>query len=204
VELRTALLITILAATAPGCGAPRPAALPDPPPAARVEVDPSGGTPRRGPGDLYNACERIWCLTHERNFDLSHYTEGHNGWILHDDAHGDVFVPRYRTAGPAFPHARDNVLTLCGRHVHPYWLGKKPAPVTRTGYNVALGYDRAHFRRYGTRVPPCCLNEQGWGFLHASSPRGYRFGDLTTSAEMAGSGWQKALVAQTALPSGSR
>ena len=199
---RLVLPITLLAALS--CGAPRPAAVSEPPVAPRVDVDPSGGTPRRGPGDLYNACERIWCLVHERNFDLSHFVENHNGWILHDDAHGDVFVPRYRTSGPAFPHARDNVLSLCGKHVHPYWLGKTLAPVTRTGYNVALGYDRAHFRRFGTRIPPCCLNEQGWGFLHASAPREYRFGDRTTSAEMAGSGWQKALVAQSVLPSGSR
>ena len=102
---RLILLITILAAMAPACGSPRPAAVPDPPPAPRLDVDSSGGTPRRGPGNLYNACERIWCLTHERNFDLDHFLETHNGWILHDDAHGDVFVPRYRTSGPAFPGA---------------------------------------------------------------------------------------------------
>jgi hypothetical protein len=158
----------------------------------RLVVDAEGGTPKRGPGELYNACERVWCLAHQRNFPLDHFLRGHVGWILHDDGHGDVFVPRERGDGIAFPQARSNVLRLCGRHVHPAFLGAHPEPVTRPGYNLALGYDRSHFSVYGTQVPPCCLNEQGWGFLHAGSPREYRFGDRTSSAEMAGSGWQKA------------
>jgi hypothetical protein len=196
--------ILLASALAVACSSPPPA-IPLPAPVApRLDVDAAGGTPKRGPGDLYNACERVWCLTHERNYDLTHFLDGHDGWILHDEGHGDVFVPRHRTTGPAFPHARDNVLSLCGKHVHPYWLGKKLAPVTRGGYNVALGYNRAHYARFGTRIPPCCLNEQGWGFLHASAPREYRFGDRTTSAEMAGSGWQKAFPAQTAGPPASR
>lgn len=196
-----ALLLAVVACAAPA--PPAPAEL-SPPSAPRAAVDPDGGTPKRGPGELYNACERIWCLTHERNFDLDHFATGHIGWILHDDGHGDVFVPRYRSTGPAFPHARDNVLLLCGKHVHPYWLAGRRGPVTKTGWNVALGYDRAHFEKYGTRIPPCCLNEQGWGFLHASAPREFRFGDRTTVEEMAGAGWQKAFPAQTAAPSGSR
>jgi hypothetical protein len=203
-RIQSAIVLCALA-VAISCATPPSAPAPAPPPAApRVDVDAQGGTPRRGPGDLYNACERIWCLAHERNFDLDHFVEGHTGWILHDEGHGDVFVPRHRVDGPAFPHARDNVLLLCGRHVHPYWLGRRRGPVTSTGYNVALGYDRAHFHAYGTRIPPCCLNEQGWGFLHASAPREYRFGDRTTSSEMAGSGWQKAFAARTAPPRDAR
>jgi len=188
-------LVLPLALALAACGsAERPSA---PAPAAsapRLLVDDDGGTPKRGPGDLYNACERIWCVTHEKNFDLDHFLSGHVGWIVHDEASGDVFVPRARTSGPAFPHARANVLRLCGKHLHPYWLGKG-GPITKSGYNVALGYDRAHFATYGTRVPPCCLNAQGWGFLHASTPREFRFGDRTTVEEMAGAGWQKAFRA---------
>jgi len=171
---------------------------PSPPPAASVEpaVVRREGMPRGGPGDRYNSCERVWCLVHDANFDLDHFTRDHSGWILHDDGHGDVFVPRHRTSGPEFREARHNVLLFCGQHVHPYWLGGRRGPVTRTGYNVALGYPRAHFRSYGTRLPPSRLNEQGWGFLHASAPREYRFGDLTTAGEMAGSGWQKAIASR--------
>jgi hypothetical protein len=168
------------------------------PAAPRQDVDAQGGTGKRGPGSLYNGCERIWCLTHERNFDLAHFATGHIGWILHDDGSGDVFVPKYRSTGPAFPHARLNVLALCGKHVHPYWLGQRSGPMTKSGYNVDLGYDRAHFRAYGMRVTPCCVNAEAWGFLHASAPREYRFGDRTAAAESAGSGWQKAFPARTA------
>jgi len=168
------------------------------PVAPRQDVDARGGTGKRGPGTLFNACERIWCLTHERNFDLDHFASGHLGWILHDDGSGDVFVPKHRIGGPEFPHAKLNVLALCGKHVHPYWLGKRSGPITKTGYNVALSYDRAHFRAYGTRLTPCCVNAEAWGFLHASAPREYRFGDRTAAAEAAGSGWQKAFPAQTA------
>ncbi len=182
---------------------PRVTAPADAPPAApRQDVDLQGGTGKRGPGEMYNACERIWCLTHERNFDLEHYSSGHIGWILHDDGSGDVFVPKHRIGGPAFPHARLNVLALCGRHVHPYWLGPRRGPLTKPGYNVALGFDRAHFRAYGTRVTPAFVNAEAWGFLHASAPREYRFGDRQAAAEMAGSGWQKAFPSQTALASG--
>jgi hypothetical protein len=193
-RVQTGILLFLLALV-PGCSgdAPRKAQAPVERPAApRQEVDSKGGTGKRGPGALYNACERIWCLTHERNFDLAHFESGHVGWILHDDASGDVFVPKHRTGGPEFPHARTNVLALCGKHVHPYWLGSRSGPVTKTGYNVALGYDRAHFRSYGTRIMPCCVNAGAWGFLHASAPREYRFADRQMLEEMADSGWQKA------------
>ena len=163
------------------------------PAAPRQDVDAQGGTAKRGPGELYNACERIWCLKHARNFELAHFVTDHVGWILHDDGAGDVFVPKNRTGGPTFPQAKPNVLALCAKHVHPYWLGARSSPVTKTGYNAALGYDRAHFRSYGTRMMPCCVNAESWGFLHASAPRQYRFGDRQSVEEMAGSGWQKAV-----------
>ncbi len=163
-----------------------------------VDVDGQGGTGQRGPGTLYNACERIWCLTHQRNYDLDHFLTGHVGWILHDDGSGDVFVPKHRESGPAFPHARVNVLALCGAHVHPYWLGAHMGPVTKSGFNAALGYSRVHFTAYGTRLAPAVVNREAWGFLHAATPKEFRFGDLTSAAEMAGSGWQKAFPARPA------
>lgn len=172
------------------------------PAAPRQDIDASGGAAKRGPGNLYNACERIWCLVHERNFDLEHFESGHVGWVLHDDGSGDVFVPKARTLGPAFPDARVNVLALCGKHVHPYWLGSRSGPLTKTGYSAALGYDRAHFRAYGARLTPCCVNAEAWGFLHASAPREFRFGDRQRTAEMAGSGWQKAIRKQSPDASG--
>ena len=185
--------VACAASLALACGGDRPAlrSAPPPPVAPAIEVDTDGGTPRRGPGDLFNACERIWCSRHARNYALDHFEAGHIGWILHDDGHGDVFVPTDRSSGPAFPRARTNVVRLCGRHLHPYWIGG--GPLRKTGWSVALGYDRAHFHKYGARVPPCCLNAQAWGFLHAATPREYRFGDRTAVAEMAGSGWQKAI-----------
>jgi hypothetical protein len=192
--VQTGILLCTLALV-PSCSgdAPRNASsVAVPSSAPRQEIDAQGGTGKRGPGEIYNACERIWCLTHERNFDLQHFVTGHVGWILHDDGSGDVFVPKHRTGGSAFPHARLNVLALCGSHVHPYWLGASAGPVTKTGYNAALGYDRAHFRSYGTRMMPCCVNAEAWAFLHASAPREFRFGDRQTLEEMAGSGWQKA------------
>jgi len=194
-RVQTGMLLCTLA-LAPSCSEDGPRdrpAVASRPAAPRQEVDAQGGVGKRGPGELYNACERIWCLAHERNFDLRHFATGHVGWILHDDGSGDVFVPKHRTGGPAFPHARTNVLSMCGKHVHPYWLGARSGPVTKTGYNAALGYDRAHFRAYGTQLMPCCVNAEAWGFLHASSPREFRFGDRRTVEEMAGSGWQKAL-----------
>ena len=197
-------VILVVVTVALSCSGEKPRATPQAetsPAAPRQDVDANGGTGKRGPGNLYNACERIWCLTHERNFDLDHFASGHIGWILHDDGSGDVFVPKHRAEGPAFPEAKLNVLALCGKHVHPYWLGKRSGPVTKSGYNLALEYNRAHFRAYGTRLMPCCVNAQAWGFLHASAPREFRFGDRQAAEEMAGSGWQKAF---SALASGTR
>jgi len=199
-RVQTGILLSVLALT-PSCSGEKPRGAPSveaQPAAPRQAVDAQGGTGKRGPGELYNACERIWCLTHERNFDLEHFVKGHVGWILHDEGSGDVFVPKHRSAGPAFPHARQNVLALCGKHVHPYWLGTRSGPITKTGYNVALGFDRGHFRSYGTRLTPAFVNAEAWGFLHASAPREYRFGDRTAAEEMAASGWQKAFPARAA------
>lgn len=208
-RVETAILLCALTASfACSRTAPRSAEEAQAPVAARQDVDSQGGTGPLGPGLLFNACERIWCLTHERNFDLSHFTHDHVGWIIHDDGSGDVFVPKHRTGGPGFPGARTNVLALCGAHIHPYWLGAKRGPVTKTGYNVALGYDRAHFAAYGTRLMPAYLNAEAWGFLHAAAPREFRFGDRTAAEEMAGAGWQKAFPTRStsaaALAPGAR
>src|SRR6059036_2306575 len=46
-------------------------------------VSANGGTPATGPGDRYNHCERIWCLTHKENFFIDHFLRGHVGWIIH-------------------------------------------------------------------------------------------------------------------------
>lgn len=195
-DVRCHVQIAIVLALAASCSAEKPRGTPAAearPVAPRQDLDAAGGTAKRGPGEIYNACERIWCLTHERNFDLDHFQSGHLGWILHDDGSGDVFVPKHRSSGPGFPHARINVLALCGKHVHPYWLGRRSGPLTKSGYNAALGFSRAHFRSYGTRVTPAFVNAEAWGFLHASAPREYRFGDRQAAGEMAGSGWQKAL-----------
>ncbi len=199
-RIRTAIILVSLAVI-PACSEGTPHVAPATAPSAPPQVvDARGGTAKRGPGELFNGCERIWCLTHERNYDLTHFLDGHVGWILHDDAGGDVFVPKHRTSGPAFPHARSNVLALCGKHIHPYWLGANSGPLTKTGFNAGLGYDRGHFRAYGTRLAPCCVNAEAWGFLHASAPREYRFGDRQAAGELAGSGWQKAI----AVASGAR
>ncbi len=150
-----------------------------------------GGTPATGPGDRFNGCERVWCLTHGENYFIDHFVTDHVGWILHDEDRGDVFVPRHRTGGPEFPGARAPVLMLCGRHVHPWLLRAGGSPIRLTGYNRALGYDRAHFNAYGTRLDPCCINGLGWAFVHTSSPRQFRFHDLEEYRNHPEIGWQK-------------
>lgn len=165
-------------------------------------LDPSAGAPKLGPGDLFNACERIWCLTHGANHPLAHFLDGkHVGWILHDDPHGDVFAPRGRTVGPAFPTARSATLRLCGRHVHPWFLERGGGPIRKTGWNAGLEYDRKHFSAFGTRLAPCCENGLGWGFVHASSPKQFRLHDVTLFREAPGAGWQSLHRAAGAAPS---
>jgi len=159
-------------------------------------VSARGGTPATGPGLRYNSCERIWCLTHGENFFIDHFLTGHVGWIIHDDVRGDVFVPRGRTQGPEFADARVTALLLCGRHVHPYLLGKWGGPIRHTGYNHTLGYSRSHFMSDGTRLDPCCINGLGHGYLHSRAGRQFRFHDLEEYREHPEQGWQKPFVAR--------
>jgi hypothetical protein len=168
------------------------------PPTGAYAISPSGGVPASGPGERYNHCERIFCLTHKENFFIDHFLTGHLGWVLHDDLRGDVFVPKNRTEGPEFPDAWPTALRLCGQHVHPYVLGRGGGPVRFVGYNATLGYSRAHYASYGTRLDPCCINALGSAYVHARSARGFRFHDL----EAYGSGgWQKPFAARE-KPSG--
>jgi hypothetical protein len=179
--------LALLAAVA--CGAPPERESPALDAGAR-RPGPAPGTPKTGPGARFNACERIWCLEHGSNFALSHFLEGHVGWILHDDAHGDVFSPRGRAGGPQLPDARTAMLRLCGAHVHPWILERGKGAIRRGGWNAALGYGRKHFTAYGTRLEPCCTNGLGWGFLHASTPAQFRFHDVKLYREAPGIGWQ--------------
>jgi hypothetical protein len=168
-------------------------ALYEPPPEAKplphYEVSPRGGTPQTGPGERYNHCERIWCLVHQENFFIDHFLKDHNGWILHDDTYGDVFAARLRTEGPPFPKAHRNMLSLCGKHVHPHIL--KSGPIRHTGYNNRLGYSRAHFDSYGTRLEPCCINGLGSGFIHSRAGRQFNFHNLALYRSQPEWGWQK-------------
>ena len=98
------------------------------------------------------------------------------------------FVPKHRTSGPEFPDAKVNVLALCGRHTHPYWLGRRPGPFDEeSGLQRRTWLRSRSLSRLWTRLTPCCVNAEAWGFLHASAPREYRFGDRQMTAEMAGS-----------------
>ena len=184
-----------------GCGASeRSSSAPAAPPTApAVVVSDRGGTPAIGPGTMYNACERIWCMEHGENYAFDHFEKSHVGWIVHDDAHGDVFVPRGRTGGPEFVGARRAALRLCGRHVHPFLLAKSPVPIRDRGFRVALGYDRGHFHGYGIRLEPCCVNGQGWGYLHAPTPRQFRFDDVATYRGTS-LGWQRPFSARAPAP----
>lgn len=153
------------------------------------QVSPRGGLPASGPGARYNHCERIWCMPHGENFFIDHFLTGHVGWILHDTAAGDVFVPKWREGGPSFPGARAYALRLCGDHLHPYILGS--GPVKAGMYTVSVGYSRAHFRVYGTRLDPCCLNGLGWDYIHSTGGRYFRFHDLDDYKANPERGWQK-------------
>ena len=135
-------------------------------------------------------------MLHRENFAIDHFLRGHIGWILHDDGMGDVFVPRGRDGGPAFPRANHTVLRLCGAHVHPYSLGRNGGPVRDGMYTYGLGYGRTHFRQYGTRLEPCCINGVGWDFIHAGG-RFFRFHDLQEYREHPERGWQAPFRART-------
>lgn len=161
-------------------------------------VSQTGGTPATGPGIRYNACERIWCMTHKENFYIDHFLTGHHGWILHDENYGDVFSPNMRKEGPPFKNARVTVLLLCGSHVHPYLLGKYGGSIRHTGYNPGLGYSRSHFNAYGTRLDPCCTNGLGFGYIHSMAGRQFRFHDLDEYRSNPDLGWQKPFGFKTA------
>ncbi len=171
-----------------GSGAAAPAAVDG---AGPYPVSPAGGTPATGPGDRYNDCERIFCLRHDENYFVDHFLRGHVGWIVHDDRRGDVFVPSGRTSGPGFPEAAREALRLCGAHVHPWLLSRGGGPIRHTGYNRALGYSRAHFEAYGTRLDPCCVNGAGWSFLHSGAGRRFPFHALDEYRERPEIGWQR-------------
>lgn len=163
-------------------------------------VSAAGGTPATGPGDRYNHCERIWCATHGENFFVDHFTSRHVGFIVHDDTRGDVFVPRTREAGPALSRVRAQALLLCGAHVHPWLLRQRGAggtPIRLTGYNNALGYPRAHFLHYGTRIDPCCVNGAGSTYVHSAAGKQFRFHELDEFRRHPEIGWQRPFVART-------
>lgn len=185
--MRAASIVS-LALLLSGCSSPpeTPVRPEEPaPPALRAD----GGMPKTGPGARYNACERIWCLKHEGNFALSHFFPSHDGWTIHDEALGDVFVPRGWDKGPGFPEAGRATLNFCGAHVHPWTLGSGGA-LKKTGFNLRLGYTRAHFGKYGTRFEPCCVSGQAWAFLHSAAPRQFRFADLELYRDGTATGWQ--------------
>lgn len=169
------------------------------PPLSSYAVSPSGGTPATGPGDRFNSCERIWCLTHGENFSIEHFLVGHSGYVLHTPSRGDVFVPRHRTSGPEFPDAAPAALLLCGQHAHPWLFGRgggRGAPIQHTGYNRALGYSRAHFQSYGTRLDPCCVNGLGSAFVHSSAGKQFRFHETAQYRSDPTLGWQKPFAAR--------
>lgn len=186
--MRPFLLLTIVMLAA-GCSEPEPAPR-EPATAPRPAPRADGGMPATGPGARYNACERIWCLRHEANFAHDHFVPSHDGWVIHDEALGDVFVPRGFTGGPGFPEAGRAALNVCGPHVHPWTLGSGGA-FKKNGFNLRLEYSRAHFGRFGTRFEPCCVGGQAWAFLHSASPRQFRFADLELYRSGTATGWQR-------------
>ena len=153
------------------------------------QISAQGGLPASGPGARYNHCERIWCMPHGENYFVDHFLKAHQGWILHDTAAGDVFVPKYREGGPSFPGARAYVLRLCGDHLHPHILGS--GPVKAGMYTVSVGYSRGHFRQFGTSLDTCCLNGLGWDYIHSTGGRYFRFHDLDDYRAHPERGWQK-------------
>jgi hypothetical protein len=154
-----------------------------------------GGTPATGPGSRYNHCERIWCSIHKENYGMEHFVRAHNGWILHDESMGDVYVPLERESGPAFPHARLSVLRLCGTHIHPFLLGRGGGAVHDGMYTYGLDYNRKHFKVFGTRLEPCCVNGLGWEYVH-SGGRFFRFHDLEEYRGHPERGWQAPISAE--------
>lgn len=175
------------------------AALParaDPLPA--YPVSPRGGTPASGPGGRYNHCERIWCIEHQENFFIDHFLSGHEGYVLHDESVGDVFAPRLRDTGPPLPHANRAALRLCGKHAHPWLLGRGGGPIRHTGFNRNLGFSRAHFDAYGTRLEPCCVNGLGSAYVHSRNGRLFPFHDVSYYRAHPEWGWSRPFKARPA------
>jgi hypothetical protein len=200
-------LMVSLAVALSGCsrdeGRPAEAAADSEPAPAEPEpaypISDAGGTPATGPDGRYNHCERIWCLTHKENFFIDHFQGGHVGFVVHDDKHGDVFLPRGRTGGPAFPKSGPSALMLCGKHAHPWILGegrRGGTPIRLTGFNHALGYGRSHFNAYGTRIDPCCVNGMGSAYVHSFAGKQFRFHELEEYRKHPEIGWQKPFAAK--------
>ena len=172
-----------------------------PPPTPPYPVSERGGTPAIGPENRYNSCERIWCLVHGENFFIEHFLAGHVGFLVHDDERGDVFVPREREGGPALAKVHAQALFLCGAHVHPWLLREHReggSPIRITGFHAALGYARAHFLRYGTRIDPCCINGAGSAYVHSTAGKQFRFHELDEFRRHPEIGWQRPFVARAA------
>jgi len=203
--LRTVTLWAIAAAALfvhSACGSKPEPAPPETPTPARdpspaYPISPAGGTPATGPGERYNHCERIWCLVHGENFALPHFLADHVGYVLHSQSRGDVYVPRRRTTGPELSDASNSALMLCGSHVHPWLFTKsRGGPVRHTGFNRALGYSKAHFASYGTRLDPCCVNGLGSGFVHSAAGKQFRFHETSDLRKNPSIGWQEPFAAR--------
>lgn len=183
------LLASFLAAACREAPPPPPAAVP----ASRAPytVSERGGTPATGPGTRWNRCERIWCLVHDENFFITHFLDGHAGWILHTDERGDVFSPARGPDRQGVPDAKSTALRLCGSHLHPWVLNRGAGAIRHTGFNANLGYGRGHWGSFGTRLEPCCPNGLGWAWLHARTPRQFRFHDTEPYRDNPERGWAK-------------
>jgi hypothetical protein len=168
-----------------------------PAPAGHYPISASGGTPATGPGGRFNSCERIWCLDHEENFFIDHFASAHDGFVVHDEQRGDLFVPRAELSAASLGRWKRSALRLCGTHVHPWVLGKGlGTSVRHAGYEPTLGYDRKHFREFGTRLDPCCVNGLGSGFVHSDLEQRFPFGQTAYYRKHPEVGWQKPFAAR--------
>jgi hypothetical protein len=187
------------------CGKDAPAAekiqLAPPAPPASYPISRAGGTPATGPDERKNSCERIWCPFHEANFFIDHFVTDHDGWIVHAEADGDLFVPLGGLRLAGVPRWRRSALRLCGKHVHPWVMGRgEGTPMRHTGYEQALGYDKKHYRKFGTRLHPCCINGLGSDFVHSDLESRFPFGHLAKYRAHPEIGWQKPFEARVTKP----
>jgi len=169
---------------------------------ASYPISRTGGTPATGPDERKNGCERIWCPFHEANFFIDHFVADHDGWIVHDEATGDLFVPLggLRLAGVS--RWRRSALRLCGnQHVHPWVMGRGDGtPMRHTGYDRTMGYDKKHYKQFGMRLAPCCINGLGSDFVHSDLELRFPFGQLAKYREHPEIGWQKPFAARISKP----